>query len=88
MDESLGYLVYAFIVAIVLVYMIMASQFESLIHPFTIMLSVPMAIIGVAVTLSIHAQPLGVMAAIGLITFFPVYFGALPPIGSNMLQPP
>jgi hypothetical protein len=28
------------------------------------------------------------MAAIGLITFWPVYFGALPPIGSNMLTPP
>ena len=33
-------------------------------------------------------MPAALMAAIGLITFLPVYFGALPPIGSNMLMPP
>ena len=31
---------------------------------------------------------MALMVAIGLITFWPVYFGALPPIGSNMLVPP
>ena len=32
--------------------------------------------------------PMAAMAAIGLMTFFPVYFGAEPPMHSNMLQPP
>ncbi len=46
MEEAFGDLTYAFILAVVLIYMIMAAQFESLVHPFAIMFSVPLAVIG------------------------------------------
>ncbi|MDF1755489.1 MAG: efflux RND transporter permease subunit [Verrucomicrobiales bacterium] len=67
MHESLGYLVYAFIVAIVLVYMIMASQFESLIHPFTIMFSVPLSLIGAVLGLNLSGELISLTAMIGII---------------------
>ncbi|MDR1201078.1 MAG: efflux RND transporter permease subunit [Tannerellaceae bacterium] len=52
---------------IVLVFIVMASQFESLIDPFVIMFTIPFAITGVVLGLSITQTPLGVMALIGLI---------------------
>ena len=67
MDESLGYMLYAFVVAIVLVYMVMASQFESLIHPFTIMFSVPLSLIGAVLGLVISGDALSLTAMIGII---------------------
>ncbi len=67
MDESLGYMLYAFVVAVVLVYMVMASQFESLIHPFTIMFSVPLSLIGAVLGLKASGDPLSLTAAIGVI---------------------
>jgi HAE1 family hydrophobic/amphiphilic exporter-1 len=57
----------AFLLAIILVYMIMASQFESLLHPFTIMFSVPLAFIGVAIAMSIARKPFSVPAFTGII---------------------
>jgi len=46
MTESFGYMIVSLILAIVLVYMILAAQFESFIHPFTIMMSLPLAVVG------------------------------------------
>jgi len=57
----------ALILAVILVYMILASQFESLLHPFTIMLSVPLALAGGALGLFIARKPLSVPALIGAI---------------------
>lgn len=57
----------AFILAVILVYMIMASQFESLLHPFTIMFSVPLAFIGVSFAMSIAGKPFSVPAFTGII---------------------
>lgn len=57
----------AMLLAILLVYMIMASQFESLLHPFTIMFSVPLAFIGVAIAMSLAHKPFSVPAFIGAI---------------------
>lgn len=51
----------------ILIYMVMASQFESMVNPFVIMFSVPFAIIGVILGLRITGTPLGVMALIGII---------------------
>ncbi len=66
-QESFFYLTIAFIAAIVLVYMIMASQFESLVDPFIIMFTVPLSIIGVFTALFITGTTLSVMALVGLV---------------------
>lgn len=52
---------------IVLVYIVMAAQFESFTDPFVIMFSIPFALVGVILGLSITQTPLGVMALIGVI---------------------
>ena len=46
MAESFADLAFALILAIILIYMVLASQFESFVHPFTIMLSLPMSLVG------------------------------------------
>lgn len=60
-------IIFALILSIVLTYMIMASQFESLIQPFIIMFTVPLAIIGVAVALFISHTSLNAISLLGLI---------------------
>ncbi|MGE5507971.1 MAG: efflux RND transporter permease subunit [Chitinophagales bacterium] len=67
MQESFGQLGQAFLLAAVLVYIIMAAQFESFLHPFTIMFTMPMAFIGVAWTLFLTGKPLSLYAIIGCI---------------------
>jgi hydrophobic/amphiphilic exporter-1 (mainly G- bacteria), HAE1 family len=67
MEESFGYMFEALILAIILVYMILAAQFESLIHPFTIMLSLPLAVIGAFGGLFIAGQTMSIFSMIGLI---------------------
>ncbi|NTW05127.1 MAG: efflux RND transporter permease subunit [Peptococcaceae bacterium] len=67
MAESFGDLGIAVIMAIVLVYMVMAAQFESLFFPFVIMFSIPPTIIGVAVGLLLTGYHLSVTAFIGYI---------------------
>jgi hydrophobic/amphiphilic exporter-1 (mainly G- bacteria), HAE1 family len=57
----------ALVLGIVLLYMILAAQFESLIHPFTIMLSLPFALIGAIGALLITGQFLSMFAMIGII---------------------
>ena len=66
-QESFFVLLIALLMAILLIYMILASLYESLIHPFTIMLSVPFAFTGAILALYITNTPLGVTAMIGLI---------------------
>ncbi len=68
LQESFTSLGFAFLLSLVLVYMVMASQFESLIHPFVIMFTVPMALIGVILGLYITGSTLSVPAVIGVIT--------------------
>ncbi|MFY0542663.1 efflux RND transporter permease subunit [Brevibacillus sp. H7] len=67
MAESFGSLGLAIILSIVLVYMVMASQFESLFTPFIIMFSIPPTFIGVVVGLFVTGKPLSVPALIGYI---------------------
>ncbi|MDF2546251.1 MAG: multidrug transporter [Anaerosolibacter sp.] len=57
----------ALLLAVVLVYMILASQFESLLHPFTIMMSVPLAFAGGMLGLLVTGRSLNVTGFIGLI---------------------
>lgn len=67
MAESFGDLGLAIILAILLVYMVMAAQFESLFYPFVIMFSIPPTIIGVALGLLITGYHFSVVAMIGYI---------------------
>ncbi|MDH7603603.1 MAG: efflux RND transporter permease subunit [Melioribacter sp.] len=66
-QEAFFYLTLAFIAAVLLVYMIMASQFESLIDPLIIMFTVPLSIIGVFFFLALTGTPLSVMALVGVV---------------------
>ncbi len=67
METSMRSLTFALALAIFLVYIVMASQFESLVHPFVIMFTVPLALIGVAAALYIRGIPLSIVVFIGLI---------------------
>lgn len=66
-QESAKYMAFAFLAAILLVYMVMASQFESLLEPFVILFSVPLSIIGVALSLFFTKTTLSLTALIGLV---------------------
>jgi len=67
LDASVKSLVFALALAIFLVYLVMASQFESLLHPFVIMFSIPLALVGAVLALKITFTPLSVVVFIGLI---------------------
>ena len=62
-----GQMLMLIVLMILLVYMVMASQFESLMGPFVIMFSVPFALVGVLLGLRINGLALGVMSIIGII---------------------
>ncbi|MFC1513755.1 efflux RND transporter permease subunit [candidate division KSB1 bacterium] len=66
-QKSFDDLKFALLLAVVLVYMVLASLFESFVHPFTIMLAVPMAGIGSILLFYFIDQPLSIMAYIGII---------------------
>lgn len=66
-QETFGQLGMLLIIIIVLVYIVMASQFESLMSPFVIMFSIPFAFVGVIIGLAVTGTPLGVMALIGIL---------------------
>ncbi|MEZ4364140.1 MAG: efflux RND transporter permease subunit [Kofleriaceae bacterium] len=67
MVESFGYMLVALVLAIVLVYMILAAQFESFVHPFTIMMSLPLAVVGAFGGLFLAGQTMSIFGMIGLI---------------------
>jgi len=66
-QDAFSKLMFALLLAVVLVYMIMASQFESFVQPFIIMFTVPLSLIGVVVMLLITGTPLSVIALLGVI---------------------
>jgi len=65
--ESFSYLMFAFMIAGILTYMVMASQFESLVEPFIIILTIPLALTGVLVMLWITGTSISVTSMVGLI---------------------
>ncbi len=65
METSFAGMRLAILLAIFLVYLVMASQFESLLHPFVILLSVPLALVGVLGTLWLFDVALSVVVLIG-----------------------
>jgi len=66
-QEAMNSLSFALLLSIILVYMVMASQFESLIHPFTILLTIPLAVVGSILIFFFLDKTFNMMALIGLI---------------------
>jgi len=67
MAEAFEYITEALILAIILVYLILAAQFESFIDPLSIMLSLPLSLIGMAGMLLVTGDTINMMSLIGLI---------------------
>ncbi|MGY3264973.1 efflux RND transporter permease subunit [Lysobacter sp. HA35] len=67
LGESVRSLLFAFGLAIFLVYLVMASQFESLLHPFVILFTIPLAMVGAVGALLLTRSPVSVVVFIGLI---------------------
>ncbi|MDP3644316.1 MAG: efflux RND transporter permease subunit [Bacteroidota bacterium] len=65
--ESMDALSFAMMLSIILVFMVLASQFESLLHPFTILLTIPVSVVGSILVFFILGQTLNIMAIIGII---------------------
>lgn len=65
--ESMKNLTFSLILSVLLVYMVLASQFESLLHPFTILLTIPLAGVGALLSFFFLGMPLNMMAFIGII---------------------
>ncbi|HEY0242618.1 MAG TPA: efflux RND transporter permease subunit [Gemmatimonadaceae bacterium] len=65
--ESGGALFFAFALALIFVFMVLAAQYESLLHPFTVLLAVPLAVTGALLALWITKSTLNVYSQIGMI---------------------
>ena len=66
-QESMNSLLFALMLSVVLVYMVMASQFESLLHPFTILLTIPLAVVGAILLFFITGTTINMMGVIGIV---------------------
>ncbi len=67
MKESMGYLLSALLLAVIIVYLVLAAQFESFLHPFTIMLSLPLSMVGALGAIALTHSRLNIMTMIGII---------------------
>lgn len=65
--ESLIQLFFAFLLSTVLIYMLLAGQFESYVHPFSVVLSVPLVLPFVALSLFLSKNTLSIMSGMGII---------------------
>ncbi|MBN1335726.1 MAG: efflux RND transporter permease subunit [Deltaproteobacteria bacterium] len=67
MADAFGQLAIALLLAILMVYMVMASQFESFVHPFTTLFTVPLALVGVVWAFLISGTTLSVVSFVGCV---------------------
>lgn len=67
MDEDVQDFVFNIVLALVMVYLVMAALFESLLHPLAIMFSLPFSVVGIVLFLLVTGTPFDIMAQIGLI---------------------
>src|SRR5690606_35568055 len=67
MQRSFRHLELAFLLAVILVYMILAAEFEFFVHPFTVLLSIPFALIGAVVALWLTGGGVNTISLIGVI---------------------
>ena len=65
--ESSSNIAFAFGLALILIYLVLAAQFESFVDPFTIMLTVPLAMAGALLSLFLFGQTLNIFSEIGMI---------------------
>lgn len=65
-QEMFGDMILLIVLIIILVYMVMASQFESFMGPFVIMSSIPFAFVGVAIGAMVHGMAISIMAMVGI----------------------
>ena len=65
--ESMSNLTFALILSIILVFMVLAAEFESIIQPFVILLTMPLAGVGTILTFFLLGKTLNMMAYIGII---------------------
>ncbi len=65
--ESTSSLFFAFILALILIYLVLSAQFESFRDPFVIMLTVPLAVVGALISIKYYGQTLNIFSQIGLI---------------------
>jgi multidrug efflux pump len=65
--ESSRALYVLFVLALVFIYLVLAAQFESFVHPLTILFSVPLAVVGALASLALTGQTLNIYSQIGLI---------------------
>jgi multidrug efflux pump len=66
-EESASNTSFAFILALILIYLVLAAQFESFIDPFIIMITVPLALTGAVLSLQLFGQTLNIFSQIGII---------------------
>ena len=67
MEESIGYAATALLLAVLFIYMVLGSQFNSFLHPLTIMASLPLSLIGVFLSLFLFNSTLNIFSIIGII---------------------
>jgi len=72
LQETLKQFAFALVVGIVLMYLVIGAQFESLVYPFVIFLTLPMAIIGVAVVSVISGKAISIGSLMGILTLIGV----------------
>lgn len=66
-QESLASLFFALAMAVLAIYLVLAGQFESFVHPFTIMLALPMALFGAVLSLAAFGMTINIYSMIGII---------------------
>ncbi len=67
LEESGSALYFAFVLALIVVFMVLAAQFESLVHPLTVLMAVPLAVTGALITLLIAGSTINLYSQIGMI---------------------
>ncbi|MDA8219676.1 MAG: efflux RND transporter permease subunit [Dehalococcoidales bacterium] len=67
MEEAFSSLLFAALLSVGFVYMVLASQFGSFVHPFTVMLALPLSLLGAFVALRISGDPLDMVGLIGIV---------------------